>query len=210
MVGRRGGFRASVPPSARPRRLAEHRRMSPTRFWLIRHAMVAENARLVLYGTMDVPLCEESLAAQEPMYRALAERLPRPAIWKVTPLSRTHRTAEALFAAGYPRAEPETEPDLTEQALGSWQGLVHAALPGETDAARPRFLALARGRAPAWRGKHSGRHRTDGRRLGAPRGAACRGGHRDRDARGHRPRGCRSCARDRAGSALRSRFRIFP
>lgn len=105
--------------------------MSATRFWLIRHAIVAENARLVLYGTMDVPLCEESLVAQEPMYRSLAERLPRPAAWKVTPASRTRRTAEALFAVGYPRAELETEPDLTEQALGSWQGLAHAALPAK-------------------------------------------------------------------------------
>ena len=31
-----------------------------TGFWLIRHAIVAENARAMLYGTMDVPLCPES------------------------------------------------------------------------------------------------------------------------------------------------------
>ena len=80
--------------------------MTETGFWLIRHAVVEENARAMLYGVMDVPLCETSLLEQAPMYRALAARLPRPAAWKVTPLSRTRRTAEAIFAAGYPRTEP--------------------------------------------------------------------------------------------------------
>ena len=63
--------------------------MTETRFWLIRHALVDENARAILYGVMDVPLCETTLESQAPMYAALARRLPRPAVWKVTPLSRT-------------------------------------------------------------------------------------------------------------------------
>jgi broad specificity phosphatase PhoE len=103
--------------------------MTVTRFWLIRHAMVDENARARLYGTMDVALCEATLLEQAPMYRSLARRLPYPAAWKVSPLSRTHRTAAAIFAAGYPRVEPVIESDLIEQHLGEWQGLVHAALP---------------------------------------------------------------------------------
>ena len=45
-----------------------------TSFWLIRHALVAENARAFLYGVMDVPLCETTLLEQAPMYRALAAR----------------------------------------------------------------------------------------------------------------------------------------
>jgi len=98
-------------------------------FWLIRHAIVEENARAFLYGTMDVPLCPDSLVTQAPLHRALAERLPRPAAWLVTPLSRTRRTAEALFAAGYPRQELVEEPGLLEQGLGAWQGLRHAELP---------------------------------------------------------------------------------
>ena len=102
---------------------------SPTSFWLIRHAIVSENARAVLYGTLDVELCPTSLIEQAPMYAALAARLPRPAHWVVTPLSRTRRTAEAIFAAGYPRAELVEEPDLIEQHLGEWQGLPHADLP---------------------------------------------------------------------------------
>jgi alpha-ribazole phosphatase len=100
-----------------------------TRFWMIRHAIVEENARAMLYGTMDVALCPESLVAQVPQYRRLAAHLPRPASWVVTPLSRTRRTAEALMKAGYPAAPLAVEPDLMEQHLGEWQGLAHAALP---------------------------------------------------------------------------------
>jgi alpha-ribazole phosphatase len=100
-----------------------------TRFWMLRHAMVEENARAMLYGTMDVLLCPEHLAAQAPLYRLLAQRLPRPAHWVVTPLSRTRRTAEAIFAAGYPPADTDINPALVEQALGKWQGLPHADLP---------------------------------------------------------------------------------
>ena len=104
--------------------------MSDTRFWLIRHALVAENARAMLYGTMDVPLCPDALVADVPTYRALASRLPRPATWVVTPLSRTRLTAEGLFSADYPAQSLAVEPGLTEQHLGEWQGLIHADLPG--------------------------------------------------------------------------------
>ena len=117
--------------------------MTETRFWLIRHAIVDENARAMLYGVMDVPLCETSLLEQTPMYRALAARLPRPAVWKVTPLSRTRRTAEAIFTAGYPRTEPEIEPALIEQSLGEWQGLPHAELPARLTLPRHAFWPLS-------------------------------------------------------------------
>jgi alpha-ribazole phosphatase len=100
-----------------------------TSFWLIRHALVTENARAFLYGVMDVALCETTLLEQAPMYRSLAARLPRPADWLVTPLSRTRRTAEAIFAHGYPQTELVIEPGLIEQSLGEWQGLPHAELP---------------------------------------------------------------------------------
>jgi alpha-ribazole phosphatase len=117
--------------------------MTETRLWLIRHAIVDENARAMLYGVMDVPLCETSLLEQAPMYQALASRLPRPASWKVTPLSRTRRTAEAIFAAGYPRTELVVEPDLIEQSLGEWQGLSHAALPALLTLPKHAFWPLA-------------------------------------------------------------------
>lgn len=100
-----------------------------TGFWLIRHAIVAENERARLYGVLDVQLCPESLVAQVPQYAALAQRLPRPAAWVCTPLSRTRRTAEAIMSAGYPAQTLRVEPDLIEQDLGTYQGLAHAALP---------------------------------------------------------------------------------
>ena len=107
--------------------------MTETRFWLIRHALVEANARARLYGIMDVPLCPATMLEQGPMYQALARRLPRPAQWLVTPLSRTRLTAEAIVAAGYERPCPEwqVEPGLIEQNLGAWQGLAHADLPGQ-------------------------------------------------------------------------------
>jgi broad specificity phosphatase PhoE len=105
--------------------------MAETRFWMIRHAIVEENARAMLYGVMDVELCPHSLIEQAPMYAALARRLPCDAVWIVTPLMRTRRTADAIFSAGYPRAEWRTEPGLIEQNLGDWQGLPHADLPAK-------------------------------------------------------------------------------
>ncbi len=122
--------------------------MSETRFWLIRHALVEENARAMLYGVMDVALCETTLLEQAPMYRALAERLPHPARWVVTPLSRTQRTAAAIFAAGYPQAVPSVEPDLIEQSLGEWQGLPHADLPEKLANPAHAFWPLAGNEKP--------------------------------------------------------------
>ncbi|MBW4022610.1 MAG: histidine phosphatase family protein [Proteobacteria bacterium] len=99
-----------------------------TRFWLIRHALVDPEARKFLYGTEDVPICEDTLAAQTEAYAALGRRLPQEAVWLVTPLSRTRRTAEAIFAAGYPQAPLTVEPDLIEQSFGALQGTPGARL----------------------------------------------------------------------------------
>lgn len=117
--------------------------MTETRFWLIRHALVEENARAILYGVMDVALCETTLLEQGPMYRSLAQRLPRSAVWLVSPLTRTRRTAEAIFAAGYPRTRLIVEPDLIEQSLGEWQGLPHAELPARLSLPSHAFWPLA-------------------------------------------------------------------
>jgi alpha-ribazole phosphatase len=117
--------------------------MMETDFWLIRHALVDENARAFLYGVMDVPLCETTLLEQAPMYRALAARLPRPADWLVTPLSRTRRTAEAIFSHGYPRRELGVEAGLIEQSLGEWQGLPHHELPSKLVHPAHAFWPLA-------------------------------------------------------------------
>jgi broad specificity phosphatase PhoE len=93
-----------------------------TRFWLIRHALVDPEARKSLYGTQDVAICEATMLAQTEAYAALGRRLPRPATWLVTPLTRTLRTAQAIFGAGYPEAPLTVEPGLIEQSFGTLQG----------------------------------------------------------------------------------------
>jgi alpha-ribazole phosphatase len=96
-----------------------------TRLFLIRHALVEPSARAVMYGDMDVALCALALADDAASYAALAQRLPLPARWVVTPLQRTRHTAAAIFAAGYAAQEPEVEALLAEQNLGEWQGISH-------------------------------------------------------------------------------------
>lgn len=99
---------------------------TPTRIFLVRHALVEPTARTVMYGAMDVALCDLALRQEAAAYRWLASRLPAPpARWVVTPLSRTRATAAAIFAAGYPEQPLSVEPDLAEQHLGEWQGLSH-------------------------------------------------------------------------------------
>ncbi len=100
----------------------------PTRLFLIRHALVEPTARAVLYGSMDVALCELALREEAALYRWLASRLPRPAHWVTSQLGRTRATAAAIFAAGYPEQPLATEADLAEQHLGEWQGIPHEAL----------------------------------------------------------------------------------
>ncbi len=117
--------------------------MMETRFWLIRHAIVAENERARLYGINDVPLCPESLVGQVPMYRALAAALPRPATWACTPLSRTRKTAGAIFAAGYPEQELTVIPGLIEQNLGVLQGIAREEVSARLTASPHPFWPLA-------------------------------------------------------------------
>jgi broad specificity phosphatase PhoE len=122
--------------------------MDCTRFWLIRHAIVDEASRAVLYGRMDVALSAESLVSQAATHRTLAARLPRNAVWLVTPLRRTRDTAAVIHDAGYPPCPFEVEPGLTEQDLGEWQGLRHADLPARlADPAHP-FWPLGAAETP--------------------------------------------------------------
>lgn len=102
--------------------------MDTTRFFLIRHAIVTPAARTILYGSLDVALCEMALREEAALYRWLAGRLPPGARWVTSQLARTKATAAAIFAGGYAAAPLEEEPDLAEQHLGEWQGIVHEAL----------------------------------------------------------------------------------
>ena len=96
---------------------------APTRFCLIRHAVVAPEYLPILYGQMDVPICPSRLASDGRRYAALGAVLPKPAKWVITPLSRTRATAEAIMRAGYGPAEVQVESGMIEQDFGIWQGL---------------------------------------------------------------------------------------
>ncbi len=102
--------------------------MSSTRFFLVRHAIVTPAARTILYGSMDVALCDLALREEAALYRWLAARLPADAVWVTSPLQRTKTTAAAIFAGGYTPAPLIEEPELVEQHLGEWQGITHEEL----------------------------------------------------------------------------------
>ena len=94
-----------------------------TRWWWIRHAPVREDGGRI-YGQRDLS-CDCSDAR---VFRALARRLPRDAVWVASHLRRTHETARAIWeaAGGEPPALEQT-PELAEQDLGDWQGQDRAA-----------------------------------------------------------------------------------
>ena len=102
--------------------------MHTTRFFLIRHALVTPAARAILYGSMDVTLCEVALREEAALYRWLAGRLPPGAAWVTSTLARTRATAAAIFAGGYAAADLAQEAGLVEQHLGDWQGIAHEEL----------------------------------------------------------------------------------
>jgi alpha-ribazole phosphatase len=93
-----------------------------TRWWWVRHAPVPNTVRI--YGQSDV----DSDCSDTEAFQALAQQLPRRAIWLTSNLSRTHQTAAAILAAmdqkSRPREEPLAIPEFAEQNLGQWQGLV--------------------------------------------------------------------------------------
>ena len=119
-----------------------------TRFWMIRHALVEQNARLRLYGSLDVPLCPETLVSQALMYESLAARLPREAVWIATPLSRTQHTARAIQQAGYPETAWQIEPALIEQSMGDYHGLRHHELPDRLAMPPHPFWPMAAAEVP--------------------------------------------------------------
>ena len=94
-----------------------------TRWWWVRHAPVREDNGCI-YGQKDLG-CDTS---DREVFEAVAKILPRGAVWYASHLKRTHQTADAIWAAGFPR--PATMPHeaaLAEQHLGEWQGMNRAA-----------------------------------------------------------------------------------
>ncbi|MEE3625860.1 histidine phosphatase family protein [Nitrospirillum sp. BR 11752] len=114
------------------------------RWWWVRHAPLDQPHQIA--GQADVPL-----AAPWPGSSAqlTAARLPTPALWLASPLSRTRETA-ARLAALVPAApaEAETDPRLMEQHFGAWQGHSYAGLEDAGDPHLAPFWADPAGTAP--------------------------------------------------------------
>jgi broad specificity phosphatase PhoE len=112
------------------------------RFWLIRHALVHPGSMKHLYGANDVPICDDTMAADAPRYAALAARLPRPARLICTPLTRTQVTAAALIRAGYPDQTPLIDPAFVEQNFGTFQGQPISSFDARSTAERHPFWPI--------------------------------------------------------------------
>ena len=94
------------------------RRVVATRWWWVRHAPVREDDGCI-YGQKDLG-CDTS---DRVVFEAVGKILPRNAVWYASNLKRTHQTAEAIWAAGFPKpASMPHEAAFAEQHLGQWQG----------------------------------------------------------------------------------------
>jgi broad specificity phosphatase PhoE len=94
-----------------------------TRWWWVRHAPVREDGGCI-YGQTDIG-CD---CSDRVVFDAVARILPRKAAWYASNLKRTHQTADAIWAAGFPKPDKMPhEAAFAEQHLGEWQGLNRAA-----------------------------------------------------------------------------------
>ena len=90
-----------------------------TRWWWVRHAPVREDGGCI-YGQKDIG-CDTS---DRVVFEAVGKILPRNAVWYASTLKRTHQTAAAIWAAGFPKpASMPHEKAFAEQHLGEWQGM---------------------------------------------------------------------------------------
>jgi alpha-ribazole phosphatase len=94
-----------------------------TRWWWVRHAPVRNDGGNI-YGQKDMD-CD---CSDRVVFNAVGKILPRNAVWVASKLKRTHQTAAAIWAAGFPKPDAMPhESDFNEQHLGDWQGLNRAA-----------------------------------------------------------------------------------
>ena len=94
-----------------------------TRWWWVRHAPVRSDGGNI-YGQQDI----ECDTGDTEVFEAVAKMLPRDAVWYSSNLKRTHQTADAIWAAGFPRpAQMTQEPAFAELHLGEWQGMNRVA-----------------------------------------------------------------------------------
>ncbi|MGM4923001.1 histidine phosphatase family protein [Tardiphaga sp. 804_B3_N1_9] len=97
--------------------------VTATRWWWVRHAPVRSDGGNI-YGQKDMDCdCSDSV-----VFDAVGKILPRNAVWVASNLKRTHQTASAIWAAGFPKPDAMPhEADFAEQHLGDWQGMNRAA-----------------------------------------------------------------------------------
>jgi broad specificity phosphatase PhoE len=94
-----------------------------TRWWWVRHAPVREDNGCI-YGQKDLG-CDTT---DRVVFAAVGKILPRNAVWVASSLKRTHQTADAIWAAGFPKPDlMPHEAAFAEQHLGDWQGMNRAA-----------------------------------------------------------------------------------
>lgn len=114
-----------------------------TRWWWIRHAPVTTDGGRI-YGQTDVE-CDVS---DRESFEALANMLPRDAVWVASNLKRTHMTAAAIRAAGLEAPEPIVDRDLAEQNFGAWQGELRSEVYARNPDWRGFWLAPAHSAPP--------------------------------------------------------------
>ncbi|MBR1213322.1 histidine phosphatase family protein [Bradyrhizobium sp. JYMT SZCCT0180] len=109
-----------------------------TRWWWVRHAPVREDGGCI-YGQKDLG-CDTS---DRVVFDAVGKILPRNAVWYASNLKRTHQTAAAIWAAGFPKpADMPHEKAFAEQHLGEWQGMNRAAFLARQPAGSHWFAAI--------------------------------------------------------------------
>src|SRR6202051_3202254 len=109
-----------------------------TRWWWVRHAPVREDGGCI-YGQKDLG-CDTS---DRVVFAAGGKILPRNVVCFSRNLKRTHQTADAIWAAGFPRPATMTqEAALAEQHLGEWQGITRAASRASRPAGSHWFAAI--------------------------------------------------------------------
>jgi alpha-ribazole phosphatase len=109
-----------------------------TRWWWVRHAPVREDNGCI-YGQKDLG-CDTS---DRVVFEAVGKILPRDAVWISSTLKRTHQTADAIWAAGFPKpANMPHEKALAEQHLGEWQGMHRATFLATRPAGSNWFAAI--------------------------------------------------------------------
>lgn len=94
-----------------------------TRFWWIRHARVPEVGHR-MYGSLDV----DSDTSDTALFKGIAARLPKDALWVTSPLKRTQQTADALIDGGAQARDWAIDADIIEQDFGSLNGKTHEEL----------------------------------------------------------------------------------